>query len=388
MPYRLTIRHMGQIRKADLTFGDLTVLVGPQAGGKSIALQWLKLVLDTGQIQAQLARYGLDWSRQLSKFLDLYFGEGMRSVWREGSSEVKWNNYVWNAKQKTARMGRDKTESLFLVPAQRVLTLRDGWPRPFSDFSAGDPFAVRAFSEKLRLLMEQELGRGDAVFPKSNRLKAEYRKLLERAVFGPFRLTVDSVRSQKRLVLGLEDGRDLLPYMVWSAGQREFVPLLLGLYWLMPPAKVSRRANIDWVVIEEPEAGLHPRAISIVLLLVLELLERGYRVCISTHSPQILDLVWVLRVLREAGGSPEQLLRVFDVPRTAGLTRVVTSAMDKECRVYFFDADGGIVHDITELDPSSLDASESTWGGLLDFSERANEAVSNAVARQPSLFEL
>ena len=46
--------------------------------------------------------------------------------------------------------------------------------------------------------------------------------------------------------------------MVWSAGQREFVPLLLGMYWLMPPAKISPAQRLEWVVIEEPEMGLHP----------------------------------------------------------------------------------------------------------------------------------
>jgi predicted ATPase len=75
--------------------------------------------------------------------------------------------------------------------------------------------------------------------------------------------------------------------MVWSAGQREFVPLLLGLYWLMPSTQSSRRGTIEWVVLEEVEMGLHPRAISVLLLMVLELVTRGYRVCLSTHSPQI-----------------------------------------------------------------------------------------------------
>jgi predicted ATPase len=48
----LNIRNLGQIKKANLSFGDLTVLVGPQATGKSIALQLLKLMLDAGQVQA------------------------------------------------------------------------------------------------------------------------------------------------------------------------------------------------------------------------------------------------------------------------------------------------------------------------------------------------
>jgi ABC-type transport system involved in cytochrome bd biosynthesis fused ATPase/permease subunit len=46
-------RSVGQIAEASLTFGDLTTLVGPQATGKSIALQLLKLMVDAGQVQEE-----------------------------------------------------------------------------------------------------------------------------------------------------------------------------------------------------------------------------------------------------------------------------------------------------------------------------------------------
>src|SRR5204862_2828750 len=86
----LNIGNLGQIKEASLTFGDLTVLVGPQATGKSIALQLLKLMVDAGQVQAELGRYGLDWSGKLAEFFDVYFGEGMRSIWRPNTSSVEW----------------------------------------------------------------------------------------------------------------------------------------------------------------------------------------------------------------------------------------------------------------------------------------------------------
>lgn len=143
----------------------------------------------------------------------------------------------------------------FKIPAQRVLTLANGWPRPFSGFAGEDPFAVRDFSETFRLLMEQEPNRADTLFPKTNRLKREYRHLLSEHVFGGFGLEVDRHGAQKRLVLKQHREGSSIPYMAWSAGQREFVPLLLGLFWLLPPASVKRRADIRWVVIEELEMG-------------------------------------------------------------------------------------------------------------------------------------
>ena len=100
------------------------------------------------------------------------------------------------------------------------MLLRDGWPRPFTDYAPGDPFAVREFSEKLRVLVEQEFGASGDLFPQERRLKEEFRDLLQRQVFSDFHLKVDKFRSQKRLVLGLDKKRASLPYMVWSAGQR------------------------------------------------------------------------------------------------------------------------------------------------------------------------
>ncbi|MBI3415145.1 MAG: AAA family ATPase [Verrucomicrobia bacterium] len=206
----LKIQNLGQIKEANLTFGDLTVLVGPQATGKSIALQLLKLMVDAGQVQEEMRLYGLDWSRELPKFLDVYFGEGMRSIWREGQTTIEWKEKSVNLKKLAARKRKGKEESLFFIPAQRVLALRDGWPRRFTDYTPGDPFAVREFSERLRVLVEQEFGASGDLFPQERRLKAEFRKLLQRHVFSNFHLKVDKSRSQKRLVLGTGSENDIV----------------------------------------------------------------------------------------------------------------------------------------------------------------------------------
>ncbi|MCL4207495.1 MAG: AAA family ATPase [Pirellulaceae bacterium] len=374
----LKLANVGQIVEADLRFGDLTVFVGPQATGKSIALQFLKLMVDAGHVQDELSRYGLDWSGRVPEFFDIYFGEGMRSLWDDEQSAVTWNSKAIDVPKLVGRRQRNKDESLFFIPAQRVLTLRDGWPRPFTDYSPGDPFAVREYSERLRTLVEKEFGANENLFPQDRRLKKEFRDMLERSVFAKFRLQVDKSRVQKRLVLETSGGS--LPYMVWSAGQREFVPLLLGLYWLMPPTKVSRRGDIEWVVLEELEMGLHPRAISVLLLMVLELVARGYRVCLSTHSPQILEAVWALRHLKANGASPSSLLALFGAPSTHPLQKLAESVMTKTFRVHYFDPVTGRTKDISNLDPDAEESGDGGWGGLTEFSGRANAAVARAVA--------
>ncbi len=384
-PKRITVSNIGQIKKADVTFGDLTVFVGPQATGKSIFLQLLKLVADVPSIQSEFKRFGIDWEGNLDNFLELYFGEGMSGIWEEGSSLLKVDGKVVNLESYAKGTRRiEKDERLFFVPAQRVMSLRDGTTQPFGVYRSGDPFALREFSEKLHQLVQNEFGRNPELFPQESRLKKVERDLLSKHIFGGFDLRTSLVKMQKQFVLGKPGEEKGLPYLVWSAGQREFVPLLLGLYWLMPPSKVAKKNKLDWVVIEEPEMGLHPNAISTVLLLLLDLLSRGYRVCLSTHSPHVLDVVWALQFLKRKGGTPQDVLSIFDVTYDADIKSLAEAGLNKEMKVYSFGRDGE-VRDISTLDPGSENEDESGWGGLTEFSSHIGDVVAKVARRAEGL---
>lgn len=375
---KLQLEHVGPIEKAEVEFGDLTVFVGPQASGKSIFLQFLKLVVDSGSICATLQRHGLDWTNP-REFLEVYLGEGMGALWKPWEFKLIVDGQRRRLPELVVPRGKQNQESLFYIPAQRVLTLSQGWPRAFDQYSTDVPFAVRDFSERLRVFMGRVMrGREKNL---SHQLRASsIRDRLHHDILAGFRLSVDKQQVQKRLVLRRESSKESLPFMVWSAGQREFVPLLLGLFWLLPPSEeVAPRHKLKWVVIEEPEMGLHPRAISVVLLLVLELLARGYRVCVSTHSPQVLELVWALGILQERAAKPERLLEVFDVKATPSLRKMARVALGKRAKVYFFDRDTGCARDISSLDPGNPDRTVADWGGLSEFASRAGDVVARVV---------
>lgn len=374
----LRIENLGQIREAEIELGDLTVFVGPQASGKSITLQLLKLLVDMDPVKAELRQHGIDWGGQVQDFFDVYFGEGMRTLWKEDASRVIWNKRVIRMPSLLRREPRRKHQSMFYIPAQRALTLRNGWPRPFTDYSAGDPFVVRHFSEILRHLMEgKEFIASDRVFPPVYGHKHVVPELLNAAIFRDFTLRIDKHLSQKRLVLSEHNGNGGLPFMVWSAGQREFIPLLLAFYWLMPP--LDTRWG-KWVVIEEPEMGLHTHAITTVLLMILGLLECGYKVCVSTHSPYVLDLVWALRTIKKCKAPIDLVREVFDAPKRAEIDEIAKSALKKNAKVYYFDRENGYARDISDLDPGSTDQIEAGWGGLSEFSGRVADVVAKAVA--------
>ena len=91
---RLKITAMGQLQSADVQLGDLTVLVGRQASGKTIFLETLKLVVDVGYVHSQLSKHGLEWNKDPEQFFDIFLGEGMHHVLSEDTAiTVDGKNY-------------------------------------------------------------------------------------------------------------------------------------------------------------------------------------------------------------------------------------------------------------------------------------------------------
>ena len=376
---RIELTSLGQIREADISFGDLTVFVGEQASGKSILLQLVKLISDAGNITQTLKKHGFDWQKKSENFLSLYFGEGMQTIWNTDETKVTVDEVDFTPRK--ALLKRKKNNNLFLIPAHRVVTLKDGWPRAFTDYATSDPYVVKEFSEQLRLLMEAGLGSGERpIFPQEGRMNKTLRDAIGQSIFGDAAIRLDRSGLRKRIVLDVAGSQ--LPFMVWSTGQREFTPLLLGLYWLMPSGKVRKKDNINWVIIEEPEMGLHPQAISALLIVFLELMRRGYKVIVSTHSAQILELVWAIRFIAKSKTAPARLRELLDLKANAYSNDLTETILDKKVfKTYYFSRQDGLVNvkDISTLDAEDPDEAVSDWGGLTLFSTKSADVVSETM---------
>ena len=376
---RLIIRNFAQIAEVDIDFGDLTVLVGAQGTGKSLALQWLKTAMDGRRIVGLLRDAGQHPESQ-EEFIDLIFGVGMGKAWRSDSEVIVQKKFQKNKiKPKTiARYGGNE-EQVFFIPAHRSTLISDGWAVPFQRLNSDTPVVARIFSQNLFESFSKS--RADKLFPITGQLKEEYRKLIDDAVFHGGTIALEQDQQQaKRLKLTHGDAK--LPFMTWTAGQREFTPLLLGLYRLLPRTKVRKDNDIDWVIVEEPEMGLHPQALTVFLLLVLELLWRGYRVAVSTHSPHVLTAVWMLRRLKEHKARWQLVCDAFGVSKGPQIQKVAESALKKSYKVYFMEfGDDGKVRsqDISNLDPDADSEGEAGWGGLTGFSSQFGDAVRTAV---------
>lgn len=174
--------------------------------------------------------------------------------------------------------------------------------------------------------------------------------------------------------------------MSWSTGQREFIPLLLGMYELIPGGRITRKDDVQWVILEEIEAGLHPKGIFAVMSLVLELIDRGYKVVLSTHSSHVLDLLWAIGAIRELNltdndgdGAICDLLGLSS-PNVV-IKDMAGGILKKDIKVFHFDYDQrGKVYskDISTLDPGDDDYDIAGWGGLSGYSGHVTDVVSKS----------
>ena len=80
MVERIRASRIGPITDADISFGDVTIFVGPQETGKSIFLQLLKLLVEKPAIHETMKRFRMAQRSDARKFFGQYFGEGMAAV--------------------------------------------------------------------------------------------------------------------------------------------------------------------------------------------------------------------------------------------------------------------------------------------------------------------
>ncbi|MCF8450008.1 MAG: AAA family ATPase [Taibaiella sp.] len=366
---KISIRNLGPITEADITFGDLTILVGPQASGKSILLQMATLVEDNKWINDQLFVRGYAW-HDIKSLVGVYFGESTLQLW-QGNTQVSVNGEFFNTDYliKSINEVTESARNTFYVPAHRILTIQNGWPKPFDDFRF-EPFILSSYSETIRLLME---GLHQKMYGNHT-----MQDLVYNSIYDNGKVEVEVSNGRKKFVLNLGD--NYIPFQQWSTGQKEFMPLLLG-FNLLTNAQFSAGMAIKTVIIEEPEMGLHPAAIKQVIVSLLKLVQKGYKIIVSTHSPVFLEFAWAFQFLQEGKVKDEVLYELFNMPHNEQTENVFKGILQKSVRTYYFDKQekGVFVKDISSLDASSDDPAIAEWGGLSTFGSRAAEIVAKNI---------
>lgn len=184
--------------------------------------------------------------------------------------------------------------------------------------------------------------------------------------------------GQRKLTLNVDDLH--IPFMAWSSGQKEFMPLLLAFYYLEDHLSDGiKKDKYKYVVIEEPEMGLHPKAIISIILQIINLMQTyGYKIIISTHSSVFLEFAWAFNLLKSAK-SYQGIYKIFDIEDSTIIKNMLCNIYDKTIKTYYFsrsENDKVVSHDISSLDVASEDVMISEWGGISEFSSKMSDIVS------------
>lgn len=374
----LKVENFGPIGKADVKFGDLTFLVGAQASGKSLFLELLKLLEDKDAIVATLKKYNYIINRNnQTNLLDAYFGNGLSGIWTK-NTKIKYDGRDGLSVSSLMKGNvEDAEEKLFYIPAQRIFSISDGRPKAFSEFDPTSPYVLRQFSEILRIFMAIGLGGNTTLYPIKSRLKSVQKKSYDKSIFHGGSVEMESENGQRKMRMKI-DGMNM-PFMTWSAGQKEFMPLLMGFYCVSgPPMQLLNKDQYQYIVIEEPEMGLHPQAIMSVLLEILELVQMGKKVIVSTHSTVPLEFVWAFNILKKSRRENREasLMKLFD--SSAVGPGMLDGIMNKTIKTYAFVRESEKVNsvDISSLDVMDNNVNVNEWGGLSSFATKASDLVS------------
>lgn len=336
---KLTIRGFLGIQAAEVEIASLTVIIGPQASGKSVIARLIfffnEYFADFDELPLMKNEHKKTYdSRKKNDFCKIF----PPYAWHDEAFTIEYKNGQHSI---TLRSGSGSS-SLELTTSPSVATSFRQLKQAFQDFSGSFPIDSRTSSLRLLREFRNQVELSDfryehALFvPAARSFYATIREeifailsmdeKIDRIImqFGDFyesakvRLGLDSERGGKsseylkykeyfdEIVRGKYvriDGRDWIEMergrvemSKASSGQQEAFPLLVALAQF--PAKGRT------LVIEEPEAHLFPMAQSSILdFIVRQAVTKSTSMFITTHSPYLLGALnnYILRGGRALG---------------------------------------------------------------------------------------
>lgn len=336
---KLTVENFSCIESADLELGGMTVIIGPQASGKSVLSkltyffysllrdqysiieekkkldafrkhirekfhEWFPstawgakkfcICFSAGAFEIRLTRSGYrgkvgDGFRiTLSHFAETHY-QDMVSAYEtatKSEAETDWEVIYKISESSRVRLakelGNNYIQNQLFIPAGRSFFTSIGKAVvAFEQTGMLDPVTT-IFGRSYAAFRERNFYLSDARF----RSRRSIIKYSEEILGGKIKL------ERNKEFVETKDGRRI-PFSALSSGQQELLPLLLVLNVFAEQSVSMHRARGKRLVyIEEPEAHLFPSAQSSLTMAMAELVvsgRGGLDMVITTHSPYVLS---------------------------------------------------------------------------------------------------
>lgn len=363
---RLKINRFGPIEKADIEIGDMTIFVGPQASGKTLAAQLLLAFEDTLPIAREMRKFAM-FIGGTNDFWDAYFTKEAREQYFSDNTHITYGE-VNLENPKIDAKGYRKSHRTLYIPSERASLIFNGFPMPFQSLPPSIPFPVRFFSEFLASKL-RDVSLNNEVFPKEYRFRQTLRNFLHSNLLmgTSFRIELNE-RTRTKEIRGIINDKNF-HFDTLSAGLRESFPILFAIQELW-------RHHFDmFLIIEEPEINLHPNAIKTIMTLLMYIVRGKHKVVITTHSPYILELIQFFTLAaekykaeRKKGKRPRSVSNC--VAKFLGLHGIRNMKIadflpiNKTIKVHFFDRSDNSLTRVKDISNLSED---DKWGGLSSF---------------------
>ncbi len=164
-------------------------------------------------------------------FINCYFGGGLYDFSGEEPATLWWSGRRRELKiLARPNVGKpNSAENVFYIPAQRIFGLQSGATRNFSSFELDEPYVLKRFADQVHRLLHSEFASMKQIFPIDGRLNQTLIMSIKQNLFPDAKIVHEVNFLKRKLMLNIKDSEVGIPFLSWSAGQREFMPLLLGI---------------------------------------------------------------------------------------------------------------------------------------------------------------
>lgn len=306
---RIVLRGYKSIRECDLELKNLNVLIGPNGGGKSNLIGFLRMVrqLFMGNLRVHVSKrggsdallhFGMKNSKNMSA--ELHFDSFGYGFSLEPADEYRMtfaSERLWRRVRSGKKISEDLGKGHFETNMDRGKTLDrgfarfvlDGW-RVYHFHDTGDAAPLRRMQE----LDDNVRLRGNAanLTPFLYLLKSKYRLHYDRIVkmvrlvvpfFEDFILRPHTENPKMIALEWMEKGQET-PFNADGLSDSTLRFICLAAVLLQP--EEIRPATI---ILDGPELGLHPYAISVLAAMLRSASKVGQQVIVATQSTDLLN---------------------------------------------------------------------------------------------------
>lgn len=385
---KLEVNNFSCITSADLELGEITLIIGPQASGKSVLCKLNYFFFDILEMQYASISDGLTYKAFTEALKDKFIQWFPISAWGSGVFNIQFtagdfgirftrttykekpndNFRIWISKEYemayksiSRRPIKDENEFDFSY----IMDIRSSSRKNYSKILGADyierhifvPAGRSFFTNIGKALSLFEHGRvldpltlsfgriyasfrdGDSIF--YTRTASKNNKVLQmlNEILGG---EIKSKRNEEYVLSN--DGRKI-PFSALSSGQQELLPLITVLPIFISSLKGDNKAL---TYIEEPEAHLFPKAQSSLITAlntIINLSDNSLKMVLTTHSPYVLSKFNNLIKAYMIGQNPNSKEKVEKIlPKTSWLnpSHIKAYAIKDQCLVNIIDSEGFI----------------------------------------------